>query len=179
MTPRTIKTCASLVLLGGLLAPLGSAAETTLCIPGIPGPFSNGVVTDCIEVLGFGQDLTVAPEVDGGRTVIDFDTIKVIKPVDQATPLLFISALEETIHNGVGLRFFEECGTNLVTPYRIDLLLGVKVARVSETGGPGLPTEQIELTFSRIRWSITTYDLACNAEGTIERTWDLTTNQML
>lgn len=180
MNGKILTMAMALLAAAGLGASGALRAEAFLCVgPGgsvIPGEATAERYSGCIEVIGFAERLTVEQLPPGsGVPAKDIGPVKIVKRIDQATPLLIHSAALGLLLPKTTLTFVREIGGELLPYYEIILEGTVLVVETSATGGEGVPTEQISLSFSRITWKYTLYNEMGVEQAIVEKNYDVVT----
>ncbi|HET7624662.1 MAG TPA: type VI secretion system tube protein Hcp [Verrucomicrobiae bacterium] len=136
------------------------AYEIFLSIPGIPGEstafnHTNDIV---VESFSFGVSAGTAMVGGGGTTSPTFTTISISKPLDKASPLLYVNCAAPKNLGTVVLTLRDSAnGTNEF--YKVTMS-DVTISSVKTSGeiGEDRPTEFVTLSFKKIQWKYTPID---------------------
>ena len=106
----------------------------------------------------------------GDLTAKQHSPLRVMKPIDKASPKLQEGCLKGTIIPSVALKMYFEIDSDFKKFYTITLTnakitsyQGYGTVRVNE-----LPKETVSFTYETIKWTYTEYDDAGNAQGNVE-----------
>lgn len=150
---------------------LQAAVIGYLQIEGIQGEVSVAPYEGDIEILGFGQGLTMPVSVSSGMVVdgrASFQDIRVTKAIDSSSPPIYLVIAKGTVIPTVMFKFVRE-GALYYTIELTDAIISGAVPSM----GSSVSTEMISFAFRRIRWT------AFTADGRVESGWDLETNSEL
>jgi len=158
------------------------AADNFLKIEGVKGESTDDKHKDWIEVLsynwGVSQLASATKSSAGGGTVqrADFQDLSIVKIVDSATPLLFLSCAKGDHIDSVTLELCRAGGDKL--KYMEYKLFNVIVSSVSIGGGGGSePTESVTFNYGKITVNYTKQARkGGGAAGNVEAGWDLEKN---
>ncbi len=157
---------------GSLVLP---AHANFLCMPPLSGSVTGPGFERCMEVLGFGDQIERIGDASSGggqqpRPV--FGPLKILKPVDEASPGLRLSLATGRVFETATLTLRTTCGNSQVPYYQI-LLENAQVVGTSATAAAEPPTEQVALNYEKITWTYTSYDDSCQVTGEASEGWDV------
>lgn len=156
-------------------------------IDGVDGESTDSKHGAWIELLGYEH---TAEQPSSGSTSssgayatgrVELSRFKITKAIDLTTPVLYNKC---TLNENIPTVTMELCrATGDKETYYVVTLTNVKVASLSCKGvakgakASPLPTEVVELAYSKIAWVYTQTDHATGAQGGVtEAEWDVTTN---
>lgn len=136
------------------------AYDIFLSIPGIPGESTASDHTNDIVVRSFSFGVTAGATAvgAGGTTPPTFSTISISKPLDKASPLLYVNCATPKPLDTVVLTLRDSAnGTNEF--YKVTMN-DVTISSVKTSGetGEDRPTEFVTLSFKKIQWKYTPVD---------------------
>lgn len=125
----------------------------------------------------------------GGHTSerVEHGEMVFTKDIDKASPQIWMAASSGTIYKEVKISFFRAVGGSNTTStssnsrqeYLTITLRNVLIAHVnSSVGAAGLPSEEIGLKYSAVKWEYREAKIDGAANSSVDRTgqWDLATN---
>jgi type VI secretion system secreted protein Hcp len=158
-------------------------ANAFLRIDGIKGESADERHLEWIEVLSFSwgcsQQAGASQVGSGGRSSgrVDFADITLVKPLDAATPRLFMACAKGTHIKEVILELCRAGGDNLKwMEYKMS---DVTVSGVAVSGdGGGDPTESVSFNYGKIEQTYTKQKRSDGAGGgNVQAGWDLRANK--
>ena len=156
-----------------------AAVDIFLKIPGIDGEVTAIGHENWIQVYSYSSGL-VHPYTVGqpGTTPPSFSDISIQKPLDKASPRIYLAVATAEVFTSGTLEVVESA-TNIVLT-RIDLTNMVLTS--ASTGGAyggGVPVESVSMAFSKIKWTYNRIGPAGGIIETITTQWDLTGGTVL
>lgn len=98
------------------------------------------------------------------------------KKLDATTPKWNQYCLQATNLGDVVITLIQNDGDKVIEMMKYTLSDALVASVSVGGGGVGLPTETIQLTFTKIAWAYTVQTNAAGPGGNVPTTWDLTTN---
>jgi type VI secretion system secreted protein Hcp len=157
---------------GWVVQPAEAAFDAFLKIDGIPGEAIDTAHTKWIDVQSIGSGITHSPDLVAPR----LDALRVIKPIDKSSPLLFRAcasgeilprAILESVRGQADHRRF----------YRI-VLEDVLVLSFQTTATAGnTSAETVDFAYGKITWTYTEIDETDQPTGDHRVYWDVVRNE--
>lgn len=161
------------------------AFDAFLKIDGIPGESSDAKHTEWIEIVSFAhsmdQPASATASSAGGATAerVNHSAFTFVHLLDKASPKLYEACCTGKHVKEVTLELCRSGGDKV--KYMEIKLEQVLISRVAPYGsaGEGFPSEQINLSYGKIKWTYTQQKRADGAGGgNVSAGWDLTTNKV-
>jgi type VI secretion system secreted protein Hcp len=159
--------------------------DAFLKIEEIPGESTDDKHKDQIEILSFNwgvrQQRSGSSSSAGSLSAerADFQEFAVVKPVDKASPLLFLACASGQHLKGATVQLCRAGGDK--EPYMEYKLSDVMVTSVRPGGnghGEALPLEEVQFAYGKIEWKYTQTKIAGGkGSGNVAAGWDLKTNK--
>jgi type VI secretion system Hcp family effector len=156
---------------GGIQTPSFSAVVMYVSYEGIDGESMDPDGVKSSEVFGYSHSISNPYDPATGQlTNKQHSPLRVMKPIDKASPKLQETCTKGTVLLSVTLKLYFETSSGFKKFYTIELVnakitsyQGYGTVRINE-----LPKETVSFTYETIKWTYTEYDDAGNKKGDIE-----------
>jgi type VI secretion system secreted protein Hcp len=161
------------------------AFDAFLKIDGIPGESSDAKHSEWIEITNFShsmdQPASATASSAGGATAerVNHSTFNFSHLLDKASPKLYEACCTGKHIKEVTLELCRSGGDKV--KYMEIKLEQVLVSKVAPSGsaGEGFPSEEVKLSYGKIKWTYTQQKRADGAGGgNVSAGWDLTANKI-
>lgn len=161
------------------------AFDAFLKIDGIPGESSDAKHAEWIEITSFNhsmnQPASATASSAGGATAerVNHSTFNFSHLLDKASPKLYEACCTGKHIKEITLELCRSGGDKV--KYMEVKLEQVLVSSISPSGeaGEGFPSEQVSLSYGKIKWTYTQQKRADGAGGgNVSAGWDLTANKI-
>ncbi len=161
------------------------AFDAFLKIDGIPGESSDAKHAEWVEIVSFShsmdQPASATASSAGGATAerVNHGTFNFAHLLDKASPKLYEACCTGKHIKEVTLELCRSGGDKMkYMEVKLEQVLISKVAP-SGTSGEGFPSEEVKLSYGKIKWTYTQQKRADGAGGgNVSAGWDLTANKI-